>query len=570
MTASHTISKLLLLPSAKLVPLELQMEFGAIPAGMIPIASQPALRYITMPYVEQGYDVLIAVNEQAEQIDRYVLNHPELRAKTVDVGKTQSLGQTIANTLQSLETLPGQLVINFGDTYLGDALQGSNVICYQEQEDVFRWTTFQKDAQGKLSNILDKNQEKPLSAHLPVFVGVFSMDNPAKFLELLLEVLNDAITIPKDAQGLDPFYIALTAYFNPLSQKDKIFQAATDWRDFGHLDSYHTTKKLFSMNQRYFNQVQVDPRRGIVRKTSQDVQKFIHEINWYLRLPKSIKYMAPRVFDFSLEPSSPFVEMEFYGYPALNDMYLFGDCDMGLWNQVFVAIQNLILEMGQYHLKPEGPDTLKGAMQDIYYEKTLKRLQPILKDERFARFCNNTVTINQQECLGLAGVLESLPRLMETVNLYACDHFTVIHGDLCLSNILYDRRNRIIRLIDPRGTFGVFDIYGDPRYDLAKLSHSIEGDYDFLSNGLFDAYWEDDAFYFRPQLEKRHERIKEIFRARLLNPKRVEYWPVKLIESLLFLSMVPLHADRHRSQLAFLARGLEIYTAVLQQNLQSV
>jgi hypothetical protein len=35
---------------------------------------------------------------------------------------------------------------------------------------------------------------------------------------------------------------------------------------------------------------------------------------------------------------------------------------------------------------------------------------------------------------------------------------------------------------------------------------------------------------------------------------------VNVIESLLFLSMIPLHADRPRSQTAFLARGLELFT----------
>jgi hypothetical protein len=558
--------KLLLLPSSKLVPLELQIEFGAIPSGMIPLSSQPAIRYIAAPYVEQGYNVIVAVHEQAEQINRYIQNHPELQAETVDVGVTKSLGETIQRTLETLENLPQQLVINFGDTYIGDAPTGNNVIFYKNQDDVFRWTTFEKDDNGRLIQILDKNQEKSDFGSLPVFVGVFAIGDVSSFFTKLQVAVENRTS----EQALDPFYAALMAYFNDLPASEKIFQEVQDWRDFGHLDTYHTTKKLFCINQRYFNQVKVDARRGIVRKSSQDVQKFIHEINWYLRLPKTIKYMAPRVFDYSLDHADPYVEMEFYGYPALNDMYMFGDCDMGVWSQVFGSIRNLVQEMRQYHLKPEGPDTLKGAMQDIYYEKTLKRLKPILDDERFAPFCGDSIRINGVACAGLRKVLDTLPDVIDAVNLYECEYFTIIHGDLCLSNILYDRANRIIRLIDPRGTFGVFDIYGDPRYDLAKLSHSIEGDYDFFSNGLFDSHWEGQDFYCRPQLDKRHERVKAIFRSRLLNDQMECYREVKLIESLLFLSMVPLHADRHASQLAFLARGLEIYTGILHQSLQRI
>lgn len=559
--------KLLLLPSAKLIPMELQIEFGAIPSGMIPLASQPAVHYIATPYVQKGFQVVVAVCEQAEQIETYIQNHAELNAHTVNVGATKSLGETILKTLDSLLVLPDQLVINFGDTYVEDALDGDNVIFYREQNDVYRWTTFQIDAESCITQISDRHQEKSGLEKIPVFVGVFSIGNAQLFVHALREAIH---VVSPATEHLDPFYQALVSYFNALPGDQKVFQPVQDWRDFGHLDTYHTTKKQFCINQRYFNQVTVDGQRGIVRKSSKDVQKFIHEINWYLRLPKSIKYMAPRVFDFSMDPAAPFVEMEFYGYPALNDMYLFGDCDMGIWSQVFSAIQNLTQEMGEYHLKPEGKDTLKGAMHDIYYEKTCRRLQPVLEDSRFASFNQDNVIINDKSCLGLRKMLECLPDVIEAVGLYECDHFTIIHGDLCLSNILYDRGNRIIRLIDPRGTFGVFDIYGDPRYDMAKLSHSVEGDYDFLLNGLFNARWDANRFYFEPHLSDRHYRIKDIFRTRVLNPGMEHYWPVKLIESLLFLSMVPLHADRYSSQQVFLGRGLELFTTVSQHVLQKV
>ena len=54
---------------------------------------------------------------------------------------------------------------------------------------------------------------------------------------------------------------------------------------------------------------------------------------------------------------------------------------------------------------------------------------------------------------------------------------SIMHGDFCLSNILYDLRSRICKLLDPRGSFGASGIYGDPRYDVAKLYHSVYGLY---------------------------------------------------------------------------------------------
>ena len=59
------------------------------------------------------------------------------------------------------------------------------------------------------------------------------------------------------------------------------------------------------------------------------------------------------------------------------------------------------------------------------------------------------------------------------------------HGDLCFSNILYQRHANILRMIDPKGAKEEEDIWTDPWYDLAKLSHSICGRYDFFNSGLY-------------------------------------------------------------------------------------
>ena len=63
----------------------------------------------------------------------------------------------------------------------------------------------------------------------------------------------------------------------------------------------------------------------------------------------------------------------------------------------------------------------------------------------------------------------------------------ISHGDLCFSNILFDTRVESIKCIDPRGITpkGEYSIYGDRRYDLAKLYHSVVGLYDFIIAGRY-------------------------------------------------------------------------------------
>ncbi len=556
------MNKLVLLPSAKIVPLELQSEFGPIPSAMIPLDSRPAMHYIFDYYQKSGFELLVAVHEQSEEIYRYCDDHPDVPASIIDVDATNSIGETVLRALESIEKLPDCLVVNFADTCIGDEPPTGDFVCFSKQEDHFRWTTFELDNLSSFVTINERLTEKHLNGlSLNVFVGVFGISDVPLFIELL-----NSSVIECNKDELDPFYVTVRKYYNALSESQKTFHLVKDWWDFGHLDTYYATKKQISLNCRYFNRVKVDNRRGIIHKTSTNVRKLTDEIKWYLKLPKGLQYMAPRIFDYSLSFDAPYIDLEFYGYPALNDLYLYADYDIGVWTQIFMAIGSTLADMGAYRLVPEEKGELLEAMTEMYEKKTVSRLDSILDDKRFAFFFSDRLTVNGKNVIGLKRALELLPKVIQKIDLYDPKWFSIIHGDLCLSNILYDNRNRIARFIDPRGGFGKYDIYGDPRYDIAKLSHSIEGDYDFLVNGLFDLELIEGDMQLNVHYQDRHKTIKALFREKILGKWEVNYLQMKMIESLLFLSMVPLHADRYLSQQAFICRGLEIFTEIVKQS----
>ena len=560
------MSKLLLIPSARLIPSELQTDFGAIPSAMIPMGGQPALRYIAEDYVADGFDVAVAVHDNAVFLEEYLQNHPDLHAQAIDVGETRSLGASVLHVLKQVDELPECLVINFGDTYVAPRPSNQNVVYIQQCDELFRWTTFEIGPEGQILNIIDKNHEK-FDSNLDqiVFVGVFSLDHVADFVQILEQCVASTTNGP-----LDPFYLAIQSYFNQLPVEDRIFQKAEEWWDFGHLDNYYEVKRSRYLSHRFFNAIRVDTDRGIIRKASQNAQTLITEISWYLRLPSHLRYAAPRVFDYNLDLDNPYVEIEFYGYPALADVYLYGNYSPETWRKVFLTLEKLIGDMHSYRFEPQD-DTLQTAMREMYEDKTRNRLKSIVADERFAPFLQDEVVINDRVVIGLAGVLDRLNDVIDNVRLYDYDHFTVIHGDLCLSNILYDLRNRFVRVIDPRGRFGSIDgIFGDPRYDLAKLSHSLEGNYDFFVNGLVDAEWRDGKFYYRPYLGKRHHHVKRLFRQWLLRNWGDDFNEIKFIESLLFLSMLPIHGEDFKRQQVLMAKGLEIFTSVVRGTTMSI
>ena len=69
------------------------------------------------------------------------------------------------------------------------------------------------------------------------------------------------------------------------------------------------------------------------------------------------------------------------------------------------------------------------------------------------------------------------------------------HGDPCFANTLYNKSTKTLKFIDPRGALTEDELWTDPYYDVAKLSHSVCGRYDFFNNGLFDIKLDTDLSY---------------------------------------------------------------------------
>lgn len=316
----------------------------------------------------------------------------------------------------------------------------------------------------------------------------------------------------------------------------------------------------FGANKRVFNTLELDPARGLITKTSLDEKKLKEELEWYLNLPKECEYLSPRIVSYGFGPVS--ITMELYGYKALNTLWLEEKGFLGpspIWDQIFTSIDTAIEDLG-LHSQPFWPHQLLEAGTEMYLNKTVQRLEKL--DSRFDQFRQDLI-INEREIHGLDYVLAKLPEIGKELNIFQIEDITLIHGDLCLSNILYEPENGFIRLIDPRGSFGQIRNYGDRLYEFAKLSHSFIGNYDFYINGQFIYEHTDNGLLLQAMTNNAHTRLKHKF-TEWLKTKTDKTLQVKLIQSLLFLSMIPLHSDRPRAQMAFMCQGLQDFTEVVQ------
>jgi hypothetical protein len=539
----------LLIPSAILVPKEMRNKLGDLPSILYPLNGVPMLHHIYKQYEGKVDKIYIVICKKKELVCDYV-GLKKMPIDIVELEALKDLGYTIYHGIKKILLDNEQidnLYINYADTLIDNSIYdptSENVIYYDEVNVSEDWTYF-KQAGKVISHIWDKkaNNRAEIKS-TDTFVGVFKIKNTVDLYNILENEMQN------NHSDCDSFYCALQKYGNKCGFD---FEKTVGWFDSGHSENYMKAKT--GVEARSFNSIIIDEKRGILRKTSQNKDKFIDEITWYLKMPNKLQYLLPRIYNYSLERSYPYVEMEYYGYNTLHELLVYGEVELYKWQGIFEKILFIINDMERYELSGYEKEKYE-AMQEIYVKKTIERLKLLKEDPAFSCFFENDITVNNKRYHSLNWYLERLPSVIENqVIVNSNVKFNVIHGDLCFSNILLENNYGFLRIIDPRGKFGSFDIYGDSRYEIAKLLHSIEGKYDFIIEDMFDINVVDNNINFT--IGKDTRMIQGVFRD-VFKSKLSEDDSVNIIESMLFLSMIPLHSNSLLRQYAMLATGLEL------------
>ncbi|MEY8337965.1 capsular biosynthesis protein [Lachnospiraceae bacterium 62-35] len=538
----------LVIPSATLVPEELQ-NLGKLPAIIYPINQKMVFDYLYEQYKGDCSRIKILLYKNADKVRRRLAKFEKNGVELENIPELSDLGHTVYYGIDKVE---GSIIINFADTIVTEdnSSLAENCIYYAEDFVSETWTYF-KESNGIITDIYDKtildikSEEKE-----KLFVGVFKLSD-ARYFKACLEK-----SFQGYEEGISTFYYALKLY----SQKYPLcIIKSVNWFDIGHADKYYNSK--LEVRAREFNHITVDKDRGILRKSSEDRDKFIGEIKWYLKLPSDVEYVRPRIFDYSTSYNDPFVSMEYYAYHTVHELFLYGDLTCQQWIDIFKRIRFLCNDFKRYTVKDKN---IIPALKDMYLNKTFQRFSKMRQDKRLIPFFNNPVTVNSIQYKSLNDISKALEKIIPKL-LYDIKKFNIIHGDLCFANIMVDGNFSFIKVVDPRGKFGSYDIYGDRRYELAKLFHSVDGKYDFIIKDLFDIEYDTDCavIEYRISNRKRKYDLYKVFCEVFKEEIGPDLKKIELIEALLFLSMIPLHNESFEHQLAMLGIGLEILSRVI-------
>jgi hypothetical protein len=518
----------MIINSAAYVISEFRTEFGAIPPCMLPIANHQLIEY-QIPLLKKlsSKDKIIV-----SLPDNFKLNINENRlleklgAEVVFVPVDFALAESILYVLNVVDGWENSsLKLLHGDTLAKILPNGDDIIGTTTITDDYNW----------------EKEEVNI-----IWGGYFSFSSPKFFVKCLAISRGDFVGS-----------VRMYAKQNKMSLAD-----IKDWHDLGHINTYFVSRSNLT-TQRVFNDLKI--YNGEVLKSSTQTTKIEAEINWFMKIPRDLRKYTPKLIDFGINPGTklPFYSLEYLPFSPLNEIFVHGRNPDFYWKKIFNLIGDFLSEARKKHDLDDEPYEKKifADTMELYEIKTRDRIKEYIKNSHImfdVEFKFNGITFKSlnhiiDDCIKM---VKSLPVII-----------SVLHGDLCFSNILFDSRIDRIKLIDPRGLNQQKEktIFGDQKYDLAKLAHSAIGLYDFIIAGRFRIINDEKSGYaIEFDIDERLLNIQNIFLNTKFLPSVSVYDNMPLVV-LLFFSMLPLHFDNPDRQKAMLLNAVRMYTLYCMQ-----
>ncbi|MBU2977224.1 aminoglycoside phosphotransferase family protein [Alteromonas sp. C1M14] len=536
---------MILITSGAFVQGELVSEVGALPPSLLPIGNKRLYEY-QISLVKNsfpGEDIYLSIPDSFALTDYDLAALKTLEIKLLRVAEELTLGNSILYCWNATAKHYKNLKILHGDTlFVETLLPNKNAISTHPNKGVYQraiWNAGEGDS-NDIHNKLSSDNDVVVS-------GFFGFSEPLYFMKSLVE---------QSGNFLRALYEYDKAY------RFEIFRAGK-WLDFGHVNSFFASRTAMT-TQRAFNELSIT-KRYVEKYSKSKSEKIYAEGCWFDSLPYELRIHTPHLLSLEKENGTTgfsIYRLEYLYLLPLSDLYVFGKLPERQWKTVFNSIESTISDFKRWTPKEGELDV--SVFDSMYLEKTIDRLADYKVEDceregytarRFKLTCGCVVN--------LAEIAEySAEYIRETTD----KEISVCHGDFCFSNLLFDSKNESIRCIDPRGVLpnGKRSIYGDRRYDIAKLYHSVIGLYDFIIAGYYTLEESNDSLSisFAKELEV-DSVIQEAFRTELLNKCGYSEKEILAITIHLFLSMLPLHSDRPDRQKAFIANAIRLFEKLL-------
>ena len=519
-----------LIMSAAYVGQELMSEFGKIPPSFLPLGNRRLFQH-QVRTVPSDVNIFISIPESYKVPDIDLEWLSDHSVNIIYTPNDLSLGASLVAALNLAEhTLDSPLHVLFGDTLITSLPTGDDIIGISEAQDSYNWAVVTNNDLHWL-----ENSENNLSLNSNNIVnGYFKFSEPRQLMKSITQCHWNFL------EGLNLYHkeIGLTGV------------KTERWLDFGHVNTYYRSKAAFT-TQRAFNELKITDKW--VEKSSYKNQKIKAEANWFNQLPSMMRGYIPQ-FLGSTEINGRFsYRLEYLHHTALNELFVFSEIPSIVWIRILDSCADFIDTCLSYSAPKNEP---VNCLNELFSVKTKQRL---------AQYCDsNNIDMyqkwffNEERSISLSELVEDSEKHLPTLR----QQQTVLHGDFCFSNILYDFRTGRVKTIDPRGLTpnNELTIYGDSRYDLAKLSHSVLGMYDWIIAGYYNVTIENNRIRFSLSGLRQSKATQQAFIEIIESRFGLTALNLYAMQIQLFLSMLPLHSDEPQRQKALFANAFRLYS----------
>lgn len=533
---------MLLILSGRVVNEDIALHYGRLPPGFLPLGNQRLFALQAELAAGAPIAMTVPLDYQIPDIDRARI--AELGIRLLPQDPRLPLTQAISTAVETLKPT-GPLRLLYGDTLIREGhppAEATDIITVQSTTSNYQW-----------AYVIGTGPELQFSDAAPrqlearqVVCGDFTFSDP----DLLVQAcacgnIVEALNIYHQSR---PFAVA----------------EAAEWFDFGHLPLYFQSKKSIMIN-RVFNSLTYE--NHLLVKQSKDTAKIRAEASWYENLPDSLMVHTPRYQGRIERECKAGYGIEYLFHPLLSDLDAFGTLPLPSWLEILTACFELADKCRSIRPPegaPEASQDFAGHFFDsVVVGKTWSRLESYIASTDYA--LTDRFRVNGVDHGPLREVVE---KVIAAVPPTTPEHIRFWHGDMFFGNMFYDFTSRRIMVIDPRGQLGAGEtsLYGDWRYDLAKLAHSVIGKYDKIILGratLTENAPRDWTLTIHEDAAARQ--VEDILKTHYAKTYGLGQVELTALTALLFYAMLPLHDDRPDLQKMMLANALRL-SGMIEEN----
>lgn len=298
-----------------------------------------------------------------------------------------------------------------------------------------------------------------------------------------------------------------------------------------------------NFDSRYFNSLKGNEYTLV--KSSTNKKKILAEYKFYHLLPEDMKYWFIMPFNYVENEEYASYTMERLHMTDLAIKWVHGSMDE---NEFTELMDKYFYFFKSRHSRECSFEKFTKISNSLYVKKVDERIENLKKLDEYVPI-EKLLSAQGLSIDSLAKKYYELKAEIEGRVQYPCVE-VIGHGDPCFANALYNKSTKTLKFIDPKGAVTESDLWTNAYYDIAKLSHSVCGRYDFFNNAIFDIKI-DSNFEYELDIPFDNSKYIEIFRQKV-EENGFDYLSVRVYEASLFLSMLPLHIDNPHKVFGFI------------------